>query len=54
MDAPTFKRYVPTEYASNLRVIKEGHHVTYANVSKLESLEEQFKVLTLSLLEDIK
>jgi hypothetical protein len=54
MDAPTFERFVAAIYDSNFRQIKPSTTVSYANVSGLESLQEQFKVLAQSLIEDIK
>jgi hypothetical protein len=54
MDQPGFKRFVPAKYDNNFRKTVDSGLVSYANVSKLESLQEQFRVLAQSLVEEIK
>lgn len=54
LDVPYLQRFVPAVYDQNFRQVKEADTVSYANVSKLESLQEQFRVLAQSLLDDLK
>jgi hypothetical protein len=50
---PSFQRYEVPKY-EGLRQVTPGGYTSYGNVSKLESLAEQFVVLAQSLIEDIK
>jgi hypothetical protein len=52
MQAPAFQKFEPGKIVSGQ--YKEGKWVTYAKVSRLESLEDEFHVVLVSALRDIK
>jgi hypothetical protein len=54
MQAPVFKKFVPAGYDASARRIEPAKEISYGNVSKLESLGEEFEVLLVSMLRDIK
>jgi hypothetical protein len=54
IDPPTFSRFVAAKFDTKFNEVTPSKTVQYANVSKLEALQDEFKVLSKSLLDDIK
>lgn len=52
MDPPSFEHLEPGKFVNG--IYQEGKTGAYANVSRLESQEEEFDVLAISLLHEIK